>query len=127
MPAIQKTDAGLNLLRDGESGAQNPKITYVAIGSGSATPTAADTKLQNETFRKTVTSYAVGGTGDITVNATLGNSDAVGANIQEVGFFGGNASFTPNTGVLVGRGLFTIGHNKLASESVPFSVEIIFS
>jgi hypothetical protein len=126
MPAIQKTDAGLNLLRDGESGAQNPKVTYVAIGSGSATPLTTDTTLQNETFRKTITSYTVGTTGDITVNATLGNSDAVGANIQEVGFFGGNATSTRNSGVLVGRGLFA--HNpKLASESIPFSLDITFS
>jgi hypothetical protein len=127
MPAIQKTDAALNLLRDGSRGTQNPKVTYVAVGSGSATPLSTDTQLQNEVFRKTITSYTVGTTGDITVNATLGNSDAVGANIQEVGFFGGNATGTRNSGVLVARGLFTIGHNKLASESVPFSLDITFS
>lgn len=126
MPAIQKTDVGLNLLRDGESGAQNPKVTYVAIGSGSAAPTNADTQLQNETFRKTVTSYTVGTTGDITVNATLGNSDAVGANIQEVAFFAGNATSARNSGVMIARGLYV--HNpKLASESIPFSLDITFS
>lgn len=126
MPVIQKTNVGLNLFRDGENGAQNPKVTYMAIGSGSATPLATDTQLQNETFRKAVTSYTVGSTGDITVNATLGTSDAVGANIQEVGFFGGNATSTRNSGVMIARGLYA--HNpKLASEQIPFSVDITFS
>lgn len=126
MPAIQKTNDGLNLERDGGSGKQSVKITYFAIGSGSAAPTAGDHTLQNEVFRKPVTSYTNGNTGEITYTCVLGNSDAVGANIQEAAWFGGNASSTRNSGVMIARGLFA--HNpKLASESITFTLDTTFS
>ena len=123
MPTIQKTNAGLNLLRDGESGAQSPKVTYFAIGSGNATPAATDTQLQNETFRKPITSYTNGSSnGEIIFTGVLANGDAVGANIEEVGWFGGNASGTRNSGVLIARGLYA--HNpKLSSESITFTLD----
>jgi hypothetical protein len=126
MPVITKTTAGLNLLRDGDRGTASVKITYFSIGSGSATPAATDTKLQNETFRKTIASYTTGVDGEVTVAGVLANADAAGANIQEVGFWGGNASSTLNSGTLIARGLYA--HNpKLSTESITFTCDITYS
>lgn len=126
MPAITKTVAGLNLLRDGDRGSASVKVTYFSIGSGSAVPAATDVKLQNETFRKTVANYTVGTDGEVTVAGVLANADAVNANIQEVGFWGGNASSTLNSGTLIGRGLYA--HNpKLSTESITFTCDITYS
>src|SRR5438270_4342460 len=108
MSAITITNAGHNLIRDGLSGANKSLIIYVALGTSSTAPTAADTRLGSETFRKKVTSYTNGATGEIFINMYLAPGDSVGTNIQEVGFFGGNsATSVANSGVLLGRGLYS--------------------
>jgi hypothetical protein len=126
MTAITKTTAGLNLFRDGAAGANNELIKYVALGTSSTTPTAADTKLGNEVFRKAVTSYVNGTTGEILVNMYLAPGDAIGTSIQEIGFFGGNAATSSfNTGVLLAHGLYT--HTKTNLESIQFTLDLTFS
>src|SRR5258708_6888219 len=62
MPAITYTltNAGHNLFRDASKGAANPKISYVALGTGSTAPTTGDTKLQAEVYRKAISSYTNG-------------------------------------------------------------------
>jgi|SRR5947209_16530117 len=124
MSAITITNAGLNLIRDGLAGNNNPKITYVAIGTGNTAPTTADTKLQSEVLRKKISSYTNGANpGEILVNGYLNATDAVGVNIQEVGYFGGNsATSAANSGVLVARGLFS--HTKLSTEGIPLRADI---
>src|SRR5258708_106241 len=101
MPVVTLTvaDTGRNLLRDSLSGVANPKITYFAIGSGTTAPTIADTKLQTETFRKKVTSFTNGGSaGEILINVYVASGDAVNADIEEIGVFGGSsATNTPNS------------------------------
>lgn len=123
MSAIQVTNAGSNLFRDSASGASVPKITYVALGTSTTSPTAADTKLVAEVFRKAVTSYTNGSTGEVFINMYLGPLDAVGDDIEEVGFFGGtSATATANTGVLLARGLWH--HNsKTNLESITFQLD----
>lgn len=118
MSAITVTNAGLNLLRDGTSGNNNPKITYIALGTGNTAPSASDTKLVAEVFRKTIASYTNGASvGEILVNGLIQASEAVGVVIAEVGFFGGNsASATANSGILVARGLYS--HTKTGTESL---------
>jgi hypothetical protein len=124
---IQVTDAGANLYRDSSKGSSVPKITYVALGSGTTTPTAADTKLVNEVFRKAVTSYTNGATGEIFINMYLAPTDAIGDDIEEVGFFGGSsATSAANSGVLLARGLYH--HNaKTGLESIQFSLDFTFT
>ncbi len=109
MTAIQVTDAGVGLLRDGAKGATNPLLLYVAVGTATTTPTAADTKLGNEVFRKKVTSYTNGaGAGEVIVALYLTPTDAVGTDIEEVGVFGGSSATSKlNTGVLLGHGLYS--------------------
>lgn len=125
MSAITITNAGLNLLRDALDGANNAKITYVALGTSSTAPAVTDTLLGAETFRKAVSTYTNGAsTGEILVSMYLGPNDDVGGNIQEVGFFGGNtATSSPNTGVLLAHGLYT--HNpKTGIESITFTLDL---
>ena len=124
MPAITftYTNAGHNLMRDGTSGAANPKISYVALGTGSAAPTAGDTKLAAEVFRKKISSYTNGtNPGEVHIDLYLAPGDAVGIAIAEVGFFGGNASSTQNSGVLLCRGLYS--HTHINTESIQFDLD----
>lgn len=127
MSAITVTNAGLNLFRDGLDGVNNPKITYVAIGSSSTAPAVTDTMLGNETFRKKIVNWTNGAsTGEILVNGYLNSGDAVGLNIQEVGFFAGNtASATPNSGILVAHGLLAHG-TKLNTEGIQLTFDLTF-
>ncbi len=125
MSAITITNAGLNLIRDGVAGNNNSKVTYVAVGTGSTAPTTGDTKLQSEVLRKKISSYTNGASvGEILVNGYLNANDAVGVNIQEVGFFGSNsATSAANSGVLVARGLFS--HTKLSTEGIPLQLDLV--
>jgi hypothetical protein len=127
LTAITKTTDGLNLLRDGGSGANNPLITYVALGTSNATPLASDHVLGNEVFRKKVTSFTNGASGELLINMYLAPGDSVGTDIEEVGFFGGNsATSSANSGVLIGHGLYS--HNpKSAAESIQFQLDMTIS
>lgn len=127
MTAIQKTNGWLNLIRDSGSGAQNPLIKYVALGTSTTTPLISDTKLGAETFRKAVTSYVNGATGELIVNMYLAPTDNVGANIEEVGFYaGGSATSAQDSGVLIARGLWA--HNpKTNLESIVFALDGVVS
>src|SRR5579863_6489657 len=105
------------MLRVSLKAANVPTIKYVAIGTSSTAPAVTDHTLGAEVFRKAVTSYANGAAvGELLVTGFLAAGDAVGVNIQEVALFAGNsATATPNTGVLVGRGLYS--HTK-GSETI---------
>src|SRR6266704_449975 len=122
MSAITITTAGRNLLRDGESGAQNPKITYVALGTDSTAPVIGNTQLGAEVFRKQVTSYTNGTDGELLISMYFSPNDLVGGNIQEVGFFGNNATKTANSGTLLARGLYA--HTHVGTESIQFQLDL---
>ena len=128
MPTITYTltNAGHNLFRDAAQGAANPKITYAALGTSSTAPTTGDTKLGAEVFRKKVATYSTTGTtGEVLVWLYVAPGDAVGVNIQEVGFFGGSgATNAANSGVMVARGLYS--HTKTNLESITFPLDATF-
>jgi len=127
MAAIVKTNLGLNLLRDALSGAQNPLITYIALGSSSVAPTVNDVLLGNEVFRKAVTSYTIGASGEILISTYIAPGDTVGTDIEEVGVFGGSsATSAANTGVLIAHGLYA--HNpKTNLESLQVTLDLTFT
>ncbi len=125
MSAITITTAGRNLLRDGESGAQNPRITYVALGTDSTAPAIGNTQLGAEVFRKQVTSYTNGANGEVVISMYLSPSDLIGISVAEVGFFGGNATKTANSGTLLARGLYS--HTKTNVESIQFGLDFTVS
>src|SRR5260221_2329293 len=93
MPVVTLTvaDSGRNLIRDSLSGANNAKITYFAIASGTTAPTSANTKLQTETFRKKETSFTNGGSaGEILINVNVVSGEAVNQNIKRMGVLVGS-------------------------------------
>ena len=127
MPTITYTltNAGHNLFRDGAQGAANPKITYAALGTSSTAPTATDTRLGAEAFRKKVTSYTnTGSTGETIISMYLAPGEAVGVTIAEVAFFGGNATSTANSGTMFARGLYSPSHTKTNLESITFPLDL---
>ena len=124
MAAITITTNGLNMIRDAMQGANSSLIKYVALGSSNVAPTASDSQLGAETFRKAVTSYSNGvNPGEILINMYLAPGDAIGDDIEEVGFFGGaTASSLANSGVLLAHGLYS--HNpKANTESIQFQLD----
>ncbi len=124
MASITVTNAGHNLLRDALRGSNTSTIKYVAFGTSNTTPTTADVALGNEIYRKAVSTYTVGTTGEVLVSMYLSPTEGVGDSIQEVGFFSGSsASSTANTGVLLARGLY-VHASKLATESIIFTLDI---
>ena len=126
MSAITITNAGLNAIRDATKAATSVKITYVSLGTSNTAPATSDTQLGAEVFRKAVTSYTNGSTGEILINLYLAPSDAVGDDLQEVGFWCGNASNTLNSGTLFAHGLYS--HNpKTALESIQFQLDLTIS
>lgn len=123
---IQKTTAGRNLFRDSVRGIIQPTITYFALGTGTTMPTTSDTKLVNEVFRKTVTSYTSGADGVMYVNVYISPLDAVGLTIGEIGVYGSkSASSQRNSGVLIGRGLWTLT-NKSNLQSFQLQLMMTF-
>lgn len=126
MTAIQITDVGVGLLRDGTDGANNPLIAYVALGTSNTAPTAADTQLGAESFRKKVTSYTNGANpGEVLINMYLAPGDDLNDTIAEVGFFGGSsATSAANTGVLLAHGLYSHSRPSTAIESIQFQLDL---
>ncbi len=92
------------------------KIKYIAVGTGETAPTEDDTQLEAEVFRKAVTSQLSPGDGVLQTLVYLAPNDANAA-IREVGWFAGaTATAAANSGILVGRLLWS--HDKDASESI---------
>ena len=126
MATATLTNAGLNLLRDVRRGVLTDLgIKYIAVGTGSTAPAATDTQLQTEVFRKALTSSANGATaGEGVYTLYLSPQDVVGTAIAEVVWFAGSgATGTANSGVLIGRALYS--HTKTATESINISFDAI--
>lgn len=124
--ALTLTNDGHNYLRDLLIGADSANTIYFAVGSGTSSPTATQHTLDTETFRKTITSKSTGvSTGEGLINCILLDSDAVGANIQEVAVFCGNtATSSSNTGKMLGRALWA--HNpKTSAESIQLQLDYV--
>lgn len=121
--AVTITNAGLNLLRDAMNGVANvPKISYVAIGTGTQGTPATATQLAAEVFRKPIASYANGAAqGEGLVNGYISPSDTVGTVIAEVGYFAGAASATANSGTLVAYA--TYSHTHTNTESIQLQLD----
>lgn len=105
---------------------QSGVITYVALGTSNTAPTTADTQLGAEAFRKRVTAATQGANGEILISLYLSPTDAVGIDIEEIGFYGGNATSTINSGTLLAHGLYS--HNsKVSTESIQVTLDATFS
>lgn len=110
------TDAGLSALAGTLGGIDLAGgVTWIAVGSGTTPPTAGDTKLANETFRKFHTSHTLTGP-SMRTHLYLAPADAVGQ-INEIGWFTGpSATSAKDSGIMLARVLYS--HTKTSLESV---------
>ena len=77
-------------------------IRYFAVGDGSTLATVNDTQLENERFRKLLTSVTTSGI-DVS-STTVFLSNEANFRIREIGIFcGNNATGTTNSGIMISR------------------------
>lgn len=111
---------GFNFVRDVlEDTSMNAGVRFMAWGTGSTAPAAADTKLDVENGRKVVTSFTDGTVGKKTITTYLAPDDA-NVTIEEFGWFAtSTATATADSGVLYARVLYPGGaHTKTNLESI---------
>jgi hypothetical protein len=94
------------------------EIKYLALGTSNIPVSLTDTKLGNEIFRTPIVSQIVAGTGEITTDFTILETEAIG-DIEEIGIFGGStATASADTGTLISRILWS--KVKTNSEEISF-------
>lgn len=117
------TDDGFNAFMRGIAGAgtiANEGIaTYMAVGSGTNVPNAANTTLQTELFRKQLVTKTVAAN-VITLSCFFTTAEGAGA-WKEVGVFGEDASETANSGTLFNRAAIDV--TKTTLKAVRIDIE----
>ena len=112
------TDGALDLIRDALTSATPvTELLYLALGDDNTAPAASDTTLGNEFFRKRVTSFTSPSTGEV-ISTTFVAASEANQQIEEVGWFAGDASAAADSGVLVARLLYS--RLKDNEESIQF-------
>jgi hypothetical protein len=111
-------NVGFNLARDALAGITTDlKIKYLAWGTSNAAVNVAQTALVAESGRKAITLQAAGATGVMVSTTYLAPFDAVGVQIEELGFFAGPlATAVSGTGIMVARALYS--HLKTGVENI---------
>tara|TARA_Y100000591_G_C21844319_1_gene707717 strand:- start:2308 stop:2775 length:468 start_codon:yes stop_codon:yes gene_type:complete len=123
------TNLALDLFSEALRGTDVSKleINFLAVGTGAATggnaPSASDTALVNEVFRKQTT-FQAGGTNRMTTITVLGPSDANVA-ITELGWYGGDATSSSGSGTLLARVAYS--RSKTSSESLQVNRQDTFA
>ena len=114
----QIKNVGLNLMRDGLSGAaSSTEIKYLAWGSSNTANAVNQTALVAEFGRKQITSQEAGSTGVVTTTCYIAPNEGNRTKIEELGWFAGSgATAIANSGVLVARVLYS--RTKSALESL---------
>ena len=106
------TDAGKQMLAGVFAGTVDGKIRYVAVGSSNVTPSATQTALGGEFFRKAVTTQTTS-SASVQTTVVLAPADA-NAQIEEIGWFAGpDASNVSGSGIMIARVLYSHLKNDL--------------
>ena len=94
------------------------EIKYFAVGSDDTAVTNSQTQLVSESFRTAIMPGTLSstGTGEVTSEFYIIDSEAVGQ-IEEIGFFcGSSATSSADTGTMLSRILWS--HNKTSLEEI---------
>jgi hypothetical protein len=105
----QIKSVGMDMMRDLLGGAiSTGQIRYLAWGSSDEANDPAQTKLVAEFGRKQITSRSNGLTGILYSTTYIGPTEGTEQKIEELGWFAGaGATDDPDTGILVGRILYS--------------------
>ncbi len=89
------------------------------------TPQATDTQLQNEVFRKTITSGVTGANpGEVLIVLYIAPTDNPGVTFLEIGWYAGNASATANSGTLMARSIYWYVHTSSDSANAQLDTTV---
>lgn len=111
------TTSFLNEIRDAIKANMETNWTHGAIGTGTTTPTSADTTLETEVFRKS-TQETSSGTDTKTISSWIASTEANGNDITEFGFLNAGAG-----GTLWNRNIFS-AKSKTSDIELWFDVEV---
>lgn len=89
-------------------------ITYMALGTGAGSPSASDTTMDTELFRKLVSIRTVSGA--VASFRTFFNSSEGNGTLTELGLFGDDASATADSGTMYAH--VTIDKTKTSAETL---------
>jgi len=102
------------------------RTTYIAVGTGTATPVAGDTQLETEVFRNNVNSQIRNGKiSQSTLFIT--NSEGNGSTLSEVGAFCGAASAAADSGTLASHALLSPTVVKTNAKTVTIQINKTYS
>jgi len=109
-------NGALNAVRDLLKGTvQSLQILYMAWGSSATANTKSQTQLVAEFGRKAITAQADGATGVETTTTYISPYEGNTATIEELGWFAGTATSTPNSGLMLARVLYHRAKTNLES------------
>ena len=98
-------------------------INYIAIGTGSTTPTASDTKLTAETTRAVVVYSQDVNYNELIIQTFLPDANLANGTYYEAGsFIAGSA--TPNSGIIFNHALFATPYVKTSGMDTTVEVDI---
>jgi hypothetical protein len=103
----------------------NANFSYPVNSGVVNTPAATDIALQNEVFRKALSSGVPGGSaGESLLVLYIAPTDSPGVTFLEIGWWAGNASATPASGVLVARAIYWYPHTGSDSASAQLDTTV---
>ena len=106
----------LNAFRDAMLGVDiDFEVKYLSWGSSNVVNDRAQTQLGAEFGRKQVTSRSATGTGEILTTVYISPQEAVEETIEELAWWAGDATDTPNSGLMIGRILYHRDKTNLES------------
>lgn len=91
-------------------------ILYFAVGTGSNPAQASDTQLQAELYRGVPTQKSL--TTDYVQTIWILSNDIANDHLREIGVFAGNATSSPNSGIMLSR--INIDIEKTQSMEITF-------
>ena len=98
-------------------------INYIAIGTGSTTPTASDTQLTTETTRAVVVYSQDVNYNELILQTFLPDANLANGTYYEAGsFIGGSA--TPNSGIIFNHALFATPYVKTSGMDSTIEIDI---
>ena len=99
------------------------RVTYCAVGTGTNVPSASDTTLQTELFRKTISVTAYNS--NVATFTTFYDTAEANGTLKELGLFGDLADETSNSGTLYAH--TSIDKTKTSSDTLTIEWSLVIN